>query len=196
MRNVCVYCGSSAGSEPYFIEAARALGRVLAERDLGLVYGGASIGMMGAVADEVLRHGGRVIGVIPESLMQNEVAHSDLTELHVTAGMHERKTLMESHSDAFIALPGGLGTLEELFEILTWAQLGFHNKPCGVLNVAGYFDQLLGFLDQCVATGFIRHGHRNMLQVADSPENLLERFATWQRPELGRWWEEPREKDD
>lgn len=187
MHNVCVYCGSSAGADPCFIEAARFLGRVLAERDLGLVYGGASIGMMGAVADEVLRHEGRAIGVIPQALMQNEVAHPGLTELHVTAGMHERKTLMESESDAFIALPGGLGTLEELFEILTWAQLGFHNKPCGVLNVAGYFDQLLSFLDQCVDSGFIRQGHRDMLQVSDSPEGLLEQFDGWQRPELGRW---------
>ena len=190
MRNVCVYCGSSAGNEPHFIEAARELGRVLAERDLGLVYGGASIGMMGAVADEVLRQGGRAIGVIPESLMHNEVAHPDLTELHVTAGMHERKTLMEHKADAFIALPGGLGTLEELFEILTWAQLGFHNKPCGVLNVAGYFDQLLAFLDQCVASGFVRQGHRDMLQVADDPALLLRQFTSWQRPELGRWWEQ------
>lgn len=174
MKRICVYCGSRSGHDGAYIEAARALADALSERGLGLVYGGASIGMMGAVADGVLARGGEVIGVIPQALMHKEVAHADLDELVVTEGMHERKQTMVRRSDGFIALPGGLGTLEELFEILTWAQLRFHAKPCGLLNVNGYFDHLVAFLDSAVEQGFINPEHRAMLRVAETPAMLLD----------------------
>ncbi len=173
MANVCVYCGSRTGHSGDYAEAARKLGSALAERGLGLVYGGASIGMMGLVADAALAGGGQVIGVIPESLQQKEVAHEGLTELLVTADMHERKRVMAERSDAFIAMPGGLGTLEELFEILTWGQLRFHAKPIGLLNTNGYYDDLIRFLDGTVSEGFVHPRHRAMLTVSQTPEDLL-----------------------
>jgi uncharacterized protein (TIGR00730 family) len=187
MKNICVYCGSSPGRLDAYSDAARALARALVDRDLGLVYGGASVGIMGLVADSVLQLGGRVVGVIPEALAQKELAHKGLTELHVTASMHARKTLMAELSDGFIALPGGIGTLEEIFEIWTWAQLGFHAKPCGVLNVAGYYDGLIAFLDHAVAEQFVKPLHRSILSVEQEPSALLDRFASYQAPSMHKW---------
>jgi uncharacterized protein (TIGR00730 family) len=186
-QRICVFCGSSPGFDARYVSAARHLGGVLAERQLGLVYGGASIGVMGAVADAVLARGGQVIGVIPHALSSKEIAHGGLTELHVVASMHERKALMAQRSDAFVALPGGFGTLEELFEVLTWAQLGLHPKPCGLLNVNGYFDHLLSFLDHCVEEGLLREGHREMLLVADDASELLSRMERYSRPSVEKW---------
>lgn len=185
--SLCVYCGSSLGRSPGPVQSARVLGRLLAARNVQLVYGGASIGVMGAIADEVLRCGGRVVGVIPQALVDKEVAHHGLTELIVTGSMHERKARMAELSDAFVALPGGVGTLEELFEIWTWAQLGLHRKPCGVLNVDGYFDGLIAFLDHAAASGFIRPSHRAMLQVAHTPDELLAAFERYEPPAVSKW---------
>lgn len=174
MKRICVYCGSRSGRGTGYTEAAAALADALCARDLGLVYGGASVGVMGTIADGVLAHGGEAIGVIPESLVRKEVAHQGLSELIVTPDMHERKRVMAERADGFIAMPGGLGTLEELFEILTWAQLRFHAKPCGLLNINGYFDSLVAFLDNAVTEGFIHPDHRAMLKVAGEPGMLLE----------------------
>jgi len=187
MRSICVYCGASTGRGEAYVAAARAMGTALARRGLRLVYGGASVGLMGAVADAALAAGGEVVGVIPESLMKKELAHPGLTELVVTRSMHERKTVMADRADGFVALPGGIGTLEELFEIWTWAQLGFHRKPCGVLNVAGYYDRLLGFLDHARGEGLLAPSVRDVLQVADDADVLLDRFAAWQPPHVDRW---------
>lgn len=187
LRNLCVYCGSSPGRLPDYTGAARDLARVLVERDVGLVYGGASVGLMGALADEVLRRGGRVVGVIPRALLELEVAHARLTELHVTASMHERKSLMAELADGFVALPGGLGTLEELLEIWTWAQLGLHRKPCALLDVAGYYTPLVRFLDHATAEGFIRPAQRDILLVAADAALLVERMMRYEPPELERW---------
>ena len=187
MKNICVYCGSSPGRLDAYSAAARSLAQSLVERDLGLVYGGASVGLMGLVADSVLELGGRAIGVIPEVLAQKELAHKSLTELHITASMHARKTLMADLSDGFIALPGGIGTLEEIFEIWTWAQLGFHSKPCGLLNVAGYYDGLIAFLDHALAEQFVRPLHRSILSVEREPAALLDCFARYQAPSLAKW---------
>jgi hypothetical protein len=189
MKNICVYCGSSPGRIEAYADGARALAKALVARDLGLVYGGASVGIMGLVADSVLQLGGRVVGVIPEALKRKEIEHRGLTELHVTQSMHERKTLMAELSDGFIALPGGIGTLEEIFEVWTWAQLGFHAKPCGLLNVAGYYDQLTTFLDHTVAEQFVKPAHRTTLIVDSSPEILLDRFASYVAPSVHKWVE-------
>jgi uncharacterized protein (TIGR00730 family) len=187
LRNICVYCGSSAGRTDIYAQAAKQLAQALVQRDIGLVYGGASVGIMGVVADEVLALGGRAIGVIPEPLVRWEVAHDHLTELHVTQSMHERKTKMAELSDGFIALPGGLGTLEEMFEICTWAQLGIHNKPCGLLNIDGYYDPLRTFLDHAVAEQFVKPKHREIIMIEEAPEQLIERFQRFDPPPLGRW---------
>ncbi|WP_435099906.1 TIGR00730 family Rossman fold protein [Arhodomonas sp. AD133] len=187
MQRICVYCGSNAGRDPYYREAAGALGEALVARGLGVVYGGAAIGLMGTVADAALAAGGEVIGVMPETLLAREIGHRELTEFRVVQSMHERKALMAELSDGFIALPGGLGTFEELFEILTWAQLGFHRKPCALLNVNGYYDQLVGFLDHAVDTGFLRRGNRDMLLVESDAERLLERFAGYEAPRVTQW---------
>ncbi|MVW71431.1 TIGR00730 family Rossman fold protein [Bordetella sp. 15P40C-2] len=187
IKNLCVYCGSNAGNRPDYIEAARALAREMVRRDIGLVYGGASVGIMGAVADAVLAEGGRAVGIIPESLMRKEIGHRELTELHIVGSMHERKTMMAERSDGFIALPGGAGTLEELFETWTWAQLGMHQKPCGMLNIAGYYDQLAGFLDHAVQESFIRAEHRAMLIVEQQPSALLDRYAAYTPPTVSKW---------
>lgn len=176
-KRICVYCGSHIGQNGRYREAAVDLGRLLAARDLGLVYGGGHVGLMGIIADAALAGGGEVIGVIPEQLRQQEVAHDNLSELHIVADMHERKALMATLADGFIALPGGLGTLEELSEMLTWQQLGIHTKPIGLLNTGGYYDALLAFLDRAVADGYVRSSDRQRLQVADSAAALLELLA-------------------
>lgn len=179
MERICVYAGASAGARPAYRAAATELARALAERGVGLVYGGGGTGLMGALADEILAAGGEVTGVIPRALVEREVAHGSLTELRVVDSMHERKALMAQLSDGFVALPGGLGTLEELFEAVTWAQLGFHRKPCGLLNAAEYFGPLLGMLDHAVAEGFVPPEYREALVVAGTAGELLERFASF-----------------
>lgn len=187
LNNLCVYCGSSPGRRELYAESARTLAAALVRRDIGLVYGGASVGVMGMLADAVLAAGGRVTGVIPQALAKKEVAHAHLSAMHVTASMHERKALMAELSDGFIALPGGIGTLEEIFEIWTWAQLGFHAKPCGLLNAAGYYDRLGDFLDHVVAEEFLQHRYRAMLLVENDPERLLDAFARYQPPRVTKW---------
>jgi uncharacterized protein (TIGR00730 family) len=187
MKRICVYCGSSAGRHPAYLQSAGELGRRLASRDIGLVYGGAGIGVMGAIADAVLDAGGEVIGVIPEALAVKEVAHASLTEQHVVQSMHERKALMADLSDGFIALPGGWGTLEEIFEILTWAQLGFHEKPCGLLNVRGYFDSLFGFLEHQIEEQFVKPVYREMLILEEDSDVLLDRFEQYRAPKVRKW---------
>lgn len=186
-NSLCVYCGSSSGKLDDYADAARALAQAMVERGIRLVYGGAGIGIMGAVADEVLRLGGEAVGVIPQALMRKELAHASLTELHVTPSMHARKTLMAELADGFVALPGGIGTFEEIFEVWTWAQLGFHHKPCGLLNVHGYYDALITFLDHSCAEQFVRPQHRDMLVVETEASALLDRFARYVPPPLPKW---------
>lgn len=187
MRSVCVFLGSNPGRRPAYLEAARGLGAELARRGLTVVYGGSNVGLMGALADAALAAGGRVVGIIPESLRRKEVAHLGLSELRVVASMHERKAMMAELSDGFIALPGGMGTLEELCEVLTWAQLGFHTKPCGLLDVEGYYSRLCEFLDNAVAEGFVVPEHRGMLLRAPEPAALLDAFATYTAPVVSKW---------
>jgi uncharacterized protein (TIGR00730 family) len=187
VRRLTVFCGSSAGARPEYAAAAHALGRALAERGLGLVYGGARVGLMGAVAAAALAAGGEVVGVIPRALVEREIAHSGLTSLHVVDTMHERKARMSDLCDGFVALPGGLGTLEELFEVWTWAQLGVHAKPCAVLDVGGYYAPLLAFLDHGVREGFVRAAQRDLLLVDDEPGRLLDRMAAWVPPAATAW---------
>ena len=187
MKQVCVFAGSSDGARPEYREAAQELGRALVDWRVGLVYGGARLGLMGVLADAVLAAGGRVTGIIPEHLVQREVAHQGLSELHIVTSMHERKARMADMSDGFVALPGGLGTLEELFEVLTWAQLGLHSKPCGLLNVRGYFDGLLSHVDHSIAEGFIRPESRPMLLVSTQSDALLKQFDTYASPVIERW---------
>ena len=189
VSNLCVYCGSNPGRLPEYAEAARSLARLAVGRGVGLVYGGATVGIMGAVADAALAADGRVVGVIPQSLVDKELAHPGLSELIVTKSMHERKSVMAERADAFVALPGGVGTLEEIFEMWTWAQLGFHEKPCAILNVGGYYDDLLRFLDRTVADGFVRSGHRDMLVVEETPEALLDRLERYQPTVTAKWVE-------
>jgi uncharacterized protein (TIGR00730 family) len=187
IKNVCVFCGANSGSEPAFGAAAQALGAELARAGRGLVYGGGRVGLMGILADAALAAGGSVIGVIPIAIANKEIAHSGLTDLRVVDSMHTRKALMADLSDAFIALPGGLGTLEELFEVWTWGQLGLHRKPYGLLNVSGFFTPLLTFLDETTASGFIRQEHREMLVVETEPAALLERLDTHVPPPMPKW---------
>lgn len=187
MKRICVYCGSNPGQHPEYKEMANLLARQLVLHNIGLVYGGASVGIMGTLADTVLRNGGEVIGIMPQALVEKEVSHSSLTELRVVGSMHERKALMAELSDGFIALPGGLGTLEELFETLTWSQLGFHKKPCGLLNTRDYFKHLSSFLDHAVAEGFIGKIHRNMLLVENDPKDLLQKMFSYCPPIVDKW---------
>jgi uncharacterized protein (TIGR00730 family) len=187
MKRVCVYCGSSPGRLPGYREAARELAHEMVARGLDLVYGGGSVGVMGAVADAVLERGGAVTGVIPRSLATKELAHDGLTELIVVGSMHERKAKMAELSDAFVALPGGWGTCEELFEMLTWAQLGFHAKPCGLLNVAGYYDPLFEFLEHAIAERFVKEEYRPMMIMEDNPGRLIDRFAGYRAPRVKKW---------
>jgi len=187
LKSVCVFCGSSFGKDPDYAEAAREFGQTLAQVGITLVYGGGNVGLMGVVADAALGSGGKVIGVIPKSLMQREIGHPVLTKLHVVGSMHERKAKMADLSDGFVALPGGTGTLEELFEVLTWAQLGEHQKPCGLLDVAGYYEPLLAVFNHMVERGFLKEHHRKMLLVEKEPAALLEKFARYEPPRVAKW---------
>jgi uncharacterized protein (TIGR00730 family) len=187
MRRICVFAGSNAGRNEAYEEEAAALGRLLASRQIGVVFGGGKVGLMGTLADAALAAGGEVIGVIPAALVSKEIAHDRLTELRVVASMHERKAMMAELSEAFIAMPGGWGTLEELFEVITWAQLGIHRKPCGLLNAGGYFDPLLTFLMHAVEEGFVRREHAGFLLVGQSGEALLEGFASYEPPVVRKW---------
>lgn len=187
MKYICVYCGSNPGRLAAYQEAARSLGRELAERGLGLVYGGASVGVMGAVADAVLENEGKAIGVIPHALATKEVSHHGLDDLFVVDSMHERKAKMAELSDGFIALPGGWGTIEEIFEMLTWAQLGFHEKPCGLLNAAGYYDHLFTFLEKAIEEQFVKPEYRPMIMMDESASALLRRFDEYRAPKVKKW---------
>jgi uncharacterized protein (TIGR00730 family) len=191
MKRLCVFAGSAAGARPAYAEAARLLAVELTRRRLGLVYGGGSVGLMGVLADAALAAGQEVIGVIPRALATKELAHAGLTELRVVASMHERKATMAALADGFVALPGGLGTLEETLEVLTWAQLGIHDKPVGVVNVDGYYDGLLHLLAHGVAEGFVRREHMGLLLFADTPAGLLDAFDRWQPPPVRRAWLDP-----
>ena len=184
MKRLCVFCGANAGRDPVYRAAAQALGALLAREGVGLVYGGASIGLMGAVADAARAAGGEVIGVIPRALMKREIAHAGLADLRVVGSMHERKALMAELADGFIALPGGVGTLEELFEVWTWVHLGLHHKPCALLDVAGFYSGLARFLDHVEAEGFLREGVRDMLLVERDPAQLLAAMRAWRAPPL------------
>ncbi len=190
-RRIAVYCGSTGGVGNQYLEAARETGRYLAEHEIEVVYGGGRVGMMGAVANAALAAGGKVYGVIPEKLKTREIAHDGLTQLHVVDGMHTRKTMMANMADAFIALPGGWGTLEEIFEVVTWTQLNYHKKPVGILNVRSYYDHLIKFLDHAATEGFIRPIHRPLLSSSDSLEVLLDRMAKTAIPDIGRWIDKP-----
>jgi uncharacterized protein (TIGR00730 family) len=187
VRAVCVFCGSNAGARPAYAEAAAEVGRAIAARGLDLVYGGAAVGLMGTLADAALAAGGKVIGVIPKALVEREIAHAGLTELREVKSMHERKAIMADSSDAFLALPGGAGTLEEVFEAWTWAQLGHHQKPVGLFNVAGFFDGLVTFLNHQCSERFIRQEHRDMLIVESDPNRLLDRFSDYRPPVVEKW---------
>jgi hypothetical protein len=189
LKRICVFCGSSNGARDTYVAAAQQIGAGLARRGLEVVFGGGRVGLMGAVADAALDAGGRVIGVIPKALMDKELAHQRLIELHVVRSMHERKALMADLADGFIALPGGFGTLEEFCEIFTWTQLGFHNKPCGILNVDGYYDTLLRFFDQTVTEGFVRVQHRALILTANDTEHLLDQMLAAQPPLVDKWLE-------
>jgi len=187
MKRLCVFCGSSHGNKPVYTDFARQTGAALARRKIALVYGGGQIGLMGVVADGALEAGGEVIGVIPQALATKELAHAGLTKLHVVSSMHERKALMAELSDGFIALPGGFGTLDEFCEILTWAQLGLHAHPCGVLDVNNYFDPLLEQLDRAVAEGFLAPKHRALVLKANDPDELIDTFEHFKSPKLKQW---------
>jgi hypothetical protein len=187
IKRLAVFCGSSPGARPAYVDAARALGRLLSERGIGVVYGGSNVGVMAALANEVLDNQGEIIGVIPRLLVEREVAHRELSDLRIVESMHERKAMMAELCDGFVALPGGIGTLEEFFEVWTWAQLGVHDKPCGLLNVAGYFDGLLAFIDRAVQEKFVRDAHREMLIVEEEPQKLLERLARYEPPRVKKW---------
>ena len=187
LRSICVFCGANPGRKKRYADVARETARVLVDHGLTLVYGGGSVGMMGILADAALEAGGKVIGVLPRHLHHKEVAHAGLNKLHVVGSMHERKALMADLSDGFIALPGGLGTLEELFEVLSWAQLGLHAKPCGLLNVGSYYDDLKAFLDGAVSERFLKPSHRALLLVDTDIERLLRRFGEYRPPRVKKW---------
>jgi uncharacterized protein (TIGR00730 family) len=186
VKRICVNCGSSPGFRPEYLKAARELGTLLVSEDLDLVYGGSDVGLMGELADAAMEAGGTVIGIIPSSFA-HKVSHRGISELHVVSSMHERKAMMFDLSDAFLALPGGYGTIEEVTEVLTWAQLGLHRKPCGLLNVCGYFDPFLLFLDHAVREGFIRKEHRDLIAVSDAPRTLLKHFEAYVAPIVEKW---------
>lgn len=187
MKQVCIFCGSYAGAQPMYMEAAHAIGLGLAERSIGLVYGGGRVGLMGAIADGTIAGGGYVTGVIPQSLVDRELAHKGLNELHIVTSMHERKAMMAQIAEGFIALPGGFGTLDELFEIITWAQLGFHRKPIALLNVGGYFNPLLAFIAHMATKGFIKPEHSTAMLVKAEVDDLLDTLLAYEPPELEKW---------
>lgn len=187
MKRVCVFCGSSIGARAEYSEAAVTLGGLLAKRKIGLVYGGGNVGLMGVIADAVLEAGGEVIGVIPHSMAVREVAHTRLTQLHVVDSMHTRKAMMADLADAFVAMPGGVGTFEEFFEAVTWTQLGLHRKPCGLLNVAEFYTPLAAFIDQAVSEGFIKPVHRASIVVDDNAERLLDNLGKLPLPDVPKW---------
>ncbi len=193
MKSLCVFCGSNAGARPAYAEAARQVGRLLAESGIRLVYGGGNVGLMGILADAALEAGGSVIGVIPEALVAWEVAHTGLADLRIVGSMHERKALMAELADAFVALPGGFGTFEEFFEVLTWAQLGLHPKPCGLLNIGGFYDPLLALIDYAIAERFIRPEHRALVVEAHDPASLFTLLADYQPPSVEKWIVSPDE---
>ena len=186
MKRLCVYCGSSSGRLTDYARVARQLARAMVNRNIDLVYGGASVGIMGEIANAVLEAGGDVIGIIPKGLFVKEVAHTGITELREVGSMHERKSLMADLSDGFIALPGGFGTIEEIFEIITWSQLGMHRKPCGMLNVCHYYDKLIDFLDHAVSEQFIKTTHRSTILIDECPDTLLEKFEAYKAPETAK----------
>jgi hypothetical protein len=187
MKRVCVFCGSSAGSRSEYRACAEELGAELTRRKIGLVFGGGNVGLMGAIADSVLQAGGEAIGVIPEHLMNREIGHKQLAKLHVVRSMHERKAMMADLSDAFIALPGGFGTLEEFCEVLTWSQLGLHEKPCGILNVLGYYTPLLAMLDHAVEQRFLKLQNRGLVLARETPTELLDAFEEWRPVHVEKW---------
>jgi uncharacterized protein (TIGR00730 family) len=187
MKRICIFCGSNHGMGPAYDRAAHEIGVALVERGLGLVYGGGNVGLMGVIADAVLARGGNAVGVIPQALVDKELAHHGLTELHVVRSMHERKALMAELADAFIALPGGYGTLEEFCEIITWTQLGLHHKPSGLLNVEGYYDPFLAQIENAVKTGFIRKEYRSLIVVGNEPRALIERLLQSRPPAIPKW---------
>ena len=189
-HSVCIYCGSSPGDNPAYMESARAMGRLVAERGHRLVYGGGHVGLMGAAADAAMQAGGEVIGVIPQDILEKEVGHGGVTELITVNSMHERKMKMAHLSDSFIALPGGIGTLEEIIEVFTWSQLGFHGKACGLLNVEGYFEPLLALLDHMVDSRFLRQEHRDQLLCGDSPENILGQVTAHKAVSIDKWMDQ------
>jgi uncharacterized protein (TIGR00730 family) len=191
LRRICVFCGSSAGTREVYKQAAQAVGQLLCRRGIELVYGGGRVGLMGIVADACLNEGGRVIGVIPQALADKEVAHTGLTELRIVGSMHERKALMADLSDAFVCLPGGFGTWEEFFEVLTWAQLGIQRKACGALNVNGYYDPLIEMADRALSEGFLREGHRDLLLSDADPQRLLDRLSDYVAPAADKWISRP-----
>jgi uncharacterized protein (TIGR00730 family) len=186
LKRLCVFCGSSFGVNPAYVKAAIDLGNAIAKRNICLVYGGARVGLMGEIASTVIRAKGEVIGVIPKDLVEKEVAHNDLSDLRIVGTMHERKSLMAELSDGFIALPGGFGTMEEIFEAITWAQLSFHDKPCGFLNIKGYYNDLIKFLDHSVEENFIVPEHRAMIIIDDDPESLLDKFLNYEPPKIDK----------
>jgi uncharacterized protein (TIGR00730 family) len=187
MKRICVFCGSNPGANSIYLETARKVGEFLARNNIELVYGGGRVGLMGTTADAVLANGGKVIGIIPESLAIREVAHGGLTELHVVDSMHQRKAMMAEFSDGFIALPGGFGTFEEFCEIITWAQLGIHQKPCALLNVAGYYDPLEALFNHATREQFIRPDHRSLVLVDENIETLYQKMKEFVPPELEKW---------
>jgi uncharacterized protein (TIGR00730 family) len=187
MKRICVFCGSSTGFDPIYAEVARTMGRAMVERGISLVYGGGNVGLMGTIADAVMQSRGQVIGVIPDALVERELAHREVTELIVVRSMHDRKAKMSDLADAFIAMPGGYGTFEEFCEIITWAQLGMHRKPCGILNVKGYYDPLLNLFDQAVREGFLRQGNRELVIQDADPRRLLDALATYSAPQTEKW---------
>ncbi len=193
MKTVCVFCGSRAGSRPSYIEAAKLMGKEIARQGLGLVYGGGRVGLMGTLADAALEEGGEVVGVIPKALVARESAHVGLTELYVVGSMHERKRLMADLSDGFVTLPGGFGTLEEFCEVLSWAQLGIHGKPCGLLDVDGFWEPLVALLDKAVAEGFAHSGHRSLVLKEQDPRALLGLMKRYTPSRKRGWWLEERD---
>jgi uncharacterized protein (TIGR00730 family) len=189
MKRICLFCGSSPGARPHYAEAAAEFGRMLAEEGIGLVYGGAKVGLMRIAADAAMAAGGEVIGVMPQALVDREVAYRDISDLRIVGSMHERKALMAELSDGFVALPGGFGTFEELLEVITWTLLGFHAKPCGVINIEGYYDRLIGLIDHGVAEGFINKTDRELILAADTPRAALDALRAWRPRPIARWIE-------